>query len=95
MTPQRLPPASQLMLAATLLCLQLGLAERWFSLPESSLVHWHPSTGLGLALMLLGGLRYGWAVWLGALASRWLTDGVSVTAVVLSVGDLAGPLCAA
>lgn len=44
------------MLVAALLNVLLGLAERRFSLPEISLVRWHPSTGLGLALLLLGGL---------------------------------------
>jgi integral membrane sensor domain MASE1 len=82
-------------LGAAVLCAVTGVASH-FLLRQDELVDlWRPASGVALALLLLGGFRLGWAVFLGALLEATLTHGVSTAALALSLGSVAGPLSGA
>lgn len=82
---------SVVLLAATLLYALVGWVDHQFLAQQALVDMWRPATGLALALLLLGGLRMGWAVLAGALLETWLTHGGSMDSVALSLGGAAGP----
>lgn len=77
--------------AAALVYALVGWVDHQFlaNLPLVDL--WRPATGLALAMVVLGGLRMGWAVLAGALAETLLTHGLSLDSVALSLGGVVGP----
>ena len=82
-------------LCATVLYALTATASH-FLLRQQELVDlWRPASGLALAMLLRGGFRLGWAVFVGALIEAALTHGVSAAALGLSIGSVAGPLSGA
>ncbi|OGB34714.1 MAG: hypothetical protein A3F78_00440 [Burkholderiales bacterium RIFCSPLOWO2_12_FULL_61_40] len=79
------------LLAAALAYALVGWVDHQFlaELPWVDL--WRPATGLALAMLLLGGLRMGWAVLAGALVVTLLTHGLSLDSVALGLGGVVGP----
>ena len=78
-------------LAVALLYAFVSWGGHLFLGPQPMVDVWRPAAGLALALMVLGGLRMGWAVLAGALVETSLTQGVSLGSVALSLGGVAGP----
>ncbi|MDP1966031.1 MAG: hypothetical protein Q8K93_27975, partial [Reyranella sp.] len=82
-------------LGATVLYTLIGVASHFLLRQHEVVDLWRPASGLALAMVLLGGFRLGWAVFVGALLEAMLTHGVSTTALALSLGSVAGPLSGA
>lgn len=83
------------LIGGSLLCASVGLVDHYFLAEDAIVDLWRPSTGLALALLLLGGLRWGWAVLAGAALETALSHGLSSQSVALTLGGVAGPLCGA
>ena len=79
------------LLAATLLYALVGWVDHQFLAQQAPVDLWRPATGLALAMVVLGGLRMGWAVLAGALVETGLTHGLSADSLALSLGAAAGP----
>lgn len=86
--------------AAVHLCLQVstyrgssGIAAALFTAAALDLVRPRSSRSLGLAALLLFGLKTFWEAWSGeALATGWLPPGIAVQPLVHLAGGLAGAL---
>lgn len=81
--------------ALRMILIQIGVAAAYWLLARVVLqyfsdsiatVLWLPS-GLALATLLLGGPRYAWGVWLGALLAHLGADGLWWTAVLIALGN--------
>ena len=57
-------------------------------------VFW-PASGLALAVLLLGGRRYAWGVFVGALLAHLIVDGSLWTAAPIALGNTLEALCGA
>ena len=82
-------------LGATALYALAGIASHFLQEQRELVALWRPASGVALAMLLLGGFRLGWAIFVGALLEATLTHGVSTTALALSLGGVAGPLSGA
>ena len=96
MSPPETSPHGRAMLvvklvAATLLYALVGWVDHQFLAQQAPVDLWRPATGLALAMVVLGGLRMGWAVLAGALVETGLTHGLSADSLALSLGAAAGP----
>lgn len=78
---------------AALYALLTTLAAQYFP-PEgiSSLIH--PATGWGLAMMLIGGCRYGWGVFAGGLLSYSLLGSPPAAALGVALAQTLGQVAA-
>lgn len=83
-TLQNLPFAFKLLGTATLYGALAQLSLNFFSLAGTIGTFW-PASGLGLAVLLLGGNRLAWGIFAGALASELMLD-LALPAAVTSAG---------
>lgn len=85
-------PFTPRLLGAALVYGVLGwLAVHYFSFDNVVSFFW-PASGWALAMLLIGGRRYAWAVALGAFAFVWLNQASLPVAVVTSLGATASAL---
>ena len=80
-------------LGVSLLCGIAGVASHHFLDSGASVELWHPATGVALAILLRGGLRFAWAVLAGVLLEVALTHGMAPESLALVAAGVAGPLC--
>ena len=80
---------------AALCCAALGLITRQFLVLDGLVSIWQPEAGLALALLLLGGPRYAWAVLGGFALSSTVSFGLTLQALALALGCSAGPVLGA
>lgn len=74
--------------------LLIYIDERFFR-SDVVISFFEPASGLALAALLLGGLRFVWAVLAGALVANGILEDSVAETVFISVGDTAGALCGA
>jgi two-component sensor histidine kinase len=85
----RLPDMLKQFGVALSYALLIYIGELYFD-SESLVGHFEPACGLALAALLIGGRRYVWGVFLGAIAVHAMTDSLLWRAVIVASGDTLG-----